>query len=122
MHALCPVLAPAGQHCEGWGAWVCVMGSLCVSLCVEGRAVPGVCLCVVGCVPVCVGCGGDGGGGNFMSTHLGCQVPVHLPSSPGPAWIPAASMLHLCPAILMRPGHIHGLPVGIPERVPGSSR
>ena len=113
-----------GSTVRGGGCGICVMGCLCVSLCAEGRAVSGVCLCVVGCVPVCVGCGGDGGGGNCCLCPLivGCQVPAHLPSSPRPTWIPAASTLHLCPAILMRPGHTSGLPVCIPERVPGSSR
>lgn len=73
------------------------MGCLCVSLRAEGRAVSGVCLRVVGCVSVCVGCRDDGGGGNCCLCPLivGCQVPVHLPSPPGPAWIPAASTLHL---------------------------
>ena len=94
-----------------------------MSLCAEGRAVSGVCLCVVGCVPACVGCGGNGGGGNLsMSTHRG--LPEACPSAFFPrACLDSCSVtLHLYPAVLMRPGHTCSLPVGIPERVPGSSR
>lgn len=94
-----------------------------MSLHAEGRAVSGVCLRVVGCVPVCVGCRDDGGGGNLsVSAHRG--LPGACPSAFSPRARLDSCSFHVAPesAILMRPGHTRGLPVGIPERVPGLSR